>query len=162
MDKIKLIKRLYNAQKSSSKKRGHIPPEYTCDELIEWIEKDNKELFDNMYDNWVKNDFISELKPSIDRIHNNIHYKFSNIQLTTWGENNKKGHLDSIKGYINTGKEKKPVYKICQLGVTICLYPSINIASRDTNIDESSIIRCCNGKSQTAGDFVWRYYNENE
>ena len=82
--------------------------------------------------------------------------------MVTWGENDKKAHLDSIKGNITTGKQKECVYKIDQFGVTICLYPSISIASRDTNIDTSSIISCCNGKVKTAGNFVWRYENENK
>ena len=162
MDKTKLIKRLYNAQKSSSKKRGHCMPDYTCDDLINWVLIENKDLFELLYKNWADGNYESNLKPSIDRIQNSIHYTFSNIQLVTWGENDKKAHLDSIKGNITTGKQKECVYKIDQFGVTICLYPSISIASRDTNIDTSSIIRCCNGKVKTAGNFVWRYENENK
>lgn len=39
-------------------------------------------------------------------------------------------------------------------------YDSIVNASKNTNIQSSSIIRCCQGKMKTAGGYIWRYKND--
>ena len=36
-------------------------------------------------------------------------------------------------------------------------YSSITVAMNETNIDKSSIIKCCKLKAKTAGWYVWRY-----
>lgn len=55
----------------------------------------------------------------------------------------------------------------CKCKKVICIetcvvYRSIIEAQRQTNIDSSSIGRCCQGKAQTAGKLHWAYYNEEE
>ena len=158
--KIEVVKTLYKSQISSSVRRGHPKPVYTFEWLKNWLLVENDLLFDKIYTVWVSNNCPRWLKPSVDRMNNTKHYTKDNIQLMTWQENLDKSHLDSIKGHINTGREKRAVYKIDQDGVTICLYPSVNIASRDSGIDDSSIIKCCKKVAKTAGTFVWRYENE--
>ena len=37
------------------------------------------------------------------------------------------------------------------------IYDCITAASKETDVDISSIIRCCKGKQMTAGNFHWRY-----
>ena len=39
-------------------------------------------------------------------------------------------------------------------------FHSMNQAKRKTNIDVSSISRCCKGKVKTAGGFIWKYEKE--
>jgi hypothetical protein len=45
-------------------------------------------------------------------------------------------------------------------GVFIRIYNSIIDAAKENDVDQSSITRCCKGKVQTAGGFIWRYASE--
>lgn len=51
----------------------------------------------------------------------------------------------------------KPVLQYTKDGKFIAEYPSIHEAERNTNIDDGSISRCCNGKYKHTGGFKWRY-----
>lgn len=42
---------------------------------------------------------------------------------------------------------------------TNCEYLSLRSASRETGIEHSSIMKCCQGKRKTAGGFHWQYTN---
>lgn len=76
----------------------------------------------------------------------------------TWEENNKKHRLDRREERNN--KVNKTVNKFMPNGDFIESYHSTRQAERETGVDNSSISRCCNGKSLTAGGYVWKY-NEN-
>lgn len=39
-------------------------------------------------------------------------------------------------------------------------FKSVNEASRCTNTNNSSIIRCCKGRQKTANNYIWRYKDE--
>ena len=43
---------------------------------------------------------------------------------------------------------------------TMKIYPTAGIAEKETGIDDNSIQMCCTGDRQTAGGYIWRYYNE--
>lgn len=79
---------MFTDQNQNSKKRGHKPPTYTLDELRTWIkaQPDTEALFIM----WKVSGYNEYLKPSIDRIDNNISYEFDNLQMMTWRENNLK------------------------------------------------------------------------
>ncbi len=36
-------------------------------------------------------------------------------------------------------------------------YDTITIASKELNIDNSTIVKCARGKRKTAGGFIWKY-----
>ena len=40
------------------------------------------------------------------------------------------------------------------------IYPTAGIAEKETGVDDNSIQMCCTGDRQTAGGYIWRYYNE--
>ena len=50
-----------------------------------------------------------------------------------------------------------PVKQLAMDNIVIARYSSANIASILTNIDPSSIIKCCQGKRKYAGGYAWQY-----
>ena len=151
-----LISNVYSNQKTSSKRRGHRPPEYTKQELKEWLF--SQKLFHELHSEWAQSGYLKRLVPSVDRKHDDIHYCMKNIQLMTWEENEQKGHDDMRKGILKHGHN--PQKKVCQHTIDdefIAEYHSMNEAERQTDIAQGSISRCCNGKLKSAGGFKWRY-----
>ena len=148
-----LVSTIYQAQRLSSKRRDHNPPEYTRQELESWMFSQN--MFNELYSAWVLSGYDTDLKPSIDRVKNSVHYKFENIKITTWKENNNNGY---IKRKPWTGSRRSKI--IIQLtidNVIIRLYLSAWYAYKSTLIDQSAIARCCKGKNKSAGGYTWRY-----
>lgn len=45
-------------------------------------------------------------------------------------------------------------------GELVCIYDACEEAARITNIDQSSIVRVCNGIRKTAGNYKWKYIND--
>ena len=81
---------MYQNQKMCSKHRGHPPPEYSLDELMDWLY--SQPNFNDLYNNWVDSGFDRNLTPSCDRIDNSHHYTLYNIELVTWDVNNERGN----------------------------------------------------------------------
>lgn len=52
---------------------------------------------------------------------------------------------------------KLPVFQMDKCGKIISIYDAIGIASRDTAIDASAIVKACKGTYKTAGGFRWMY-----
>lgn len=84
-----IIHRIYGNQIKSSKKRGHKLPTYSKNELYAWLI--TSDMWHQIYNNWVNNNYNLDLTPSIDRLDDSIGYSFDNIQVTTWYFNNIKG-----------------------------------------------------------------------
>ena len=57
-------------------------------------------------------------------------------------------------------KINKQVVQYTKNGIFIGMHNSIIEAYEKTNIDRSSITRCCRNKQQTAGGFIWRYASD--
>ncbi len=77
--------KIYSKQKNSSIKRGHFPPEYTLQELREYLMNNQKYI--NMFNRYIESGRDKNLAPSVDRLENDRGYSFDNIQLITWKEN---------------------------------------------------------------------------
>ncbi len=151
-----LVKKIYNCQKWNSKKRGHNPPEYTSKELIEWLFAQDK--FHQLYDNWKASGYDTNIIPSCDRIDDNKGYSLENIQLMTWGENNRKGNDDMRAGkLINGTNPQKPVIQYDLLGNKINEFHSIKEAERQTGIPNTNISKCCRDIFKQTGAFKWSY-----
>lgn len=151
--KKNLLKRIYFQQKASSVKRWHTFWKYTLDEFREWVLGKNK--FHVLYDNRVKSWYKKELVPSMDRLDDYKGYSFENIQITTWGENDKRAKNDRRNG-INT-KISKGVIRIDRLTWDITEFYSIRHASRVNLIMHSNISMCCSGKRKTAWGYKWKF-----
>jgi len=148
-----LITTIYGSQIRSSKKRNHPIPTYSKQELKEWLF--NQKLFHELYDKWKSSGYIKNLIPSCDRTDDYKGYSLERLQLTTWKENNKRGH-DNIKNGINN-LQSKPVVSVNKYTGEKTEYHSIKHSSRETGIWDSSISKCCLGKQKYAGKFYWSF-----
>ena len=140
-----LLYKIYGGQVTSSKTRGHSSPKYSFEDLYNWAM--SQHLFHDLYDLWVISGFDKMQTPSIDRLKDNIGYKFSNIQLSTWQEN-----FD--KSLLNRGKI---VLQLLKNGKVINEFKSAKEASNFTGVNYSGISKVCSGKRLFAGGFGWTF-----
>ena len=148
-----IVFKLYNQQKSSSKKRKHCLPSYSIDEFRNWLYSQPK--FDLLYCNWIDSDFNRKLAPSVDRENNEIGYSIDNLTLMTWEENR-----INYKDGVISGKDKHTSVFISQYTLTgefVASFHSIHEAGRRTGINYRNIQTVCSGKRKKAGGFNWRY-----
>lgn len=59
--------------------------------------------------------------------------------------------------FINKNKRKRKIVQYDKNRTYLNTFESFADAHRITNIDASSISRCCNNKQKTAGGFIWEY-----
>lgn len=144
-----LITSIYSRQKAHSKRRGHLPPQYTKQELKVWILNNNK--FETLFNNWKSSGFNKNLRPSIDRLEDEIGYNLDNIQLVKWEENYKK-NIQSI-----TEKLSISVYQKNINGKIINIFSSITEASNMTGVKQKNISHTCRGIYTQTNGYVWSY-----
>ena len=143
---------IYNTQKRNSKLRGHRPPEYNLKELREWLYSQTK--FHELYNEWKLSGYKKNLKPSVDRKHDAIHYCFSNIQLMTWRENNEK----SFKTMSVDLSKCKEVHQYTKEGEYVATYHSIAEACKmNKGFGISNIARVARGERKSHKNFLWTY-----
>lgn len=147
-----LINTIYNHQKETSKKRSMRLPTYSESRLYDFIVSNDS--FESIYSEWVKSNYITELRPSIDRLNDYIGYTLDNIQLMTWGENKAKGHNDRREGRNN--KTSKAVDQFDLDGILLNTFHSIAEANRQTKATRYAIRSCCKGDRKTAGGYKWK------
>ena len=145
---------IYSQQVSHSKKRDHVPPNYTSKEFVSKFIDD--ELFNKIWDNWKNSNFVKKLKPSFDRRKNDAPYTFDNVKIVTWEENNTNGNEAQKNGSLNTSKPHVKIAQYSLDGVFIKEFISIREAGRETNILPQSISKVCCGKREKAGGFKWK------
>ncbi len=148
---------IYSNQKSNSRERGHTPPTYSKDELREWLSRDW--MFNLIHNNWVNCGYQKSMKPSVDRENDNFPYCFSHqLDVMTWGENNKKANRDMRRGKLIHGHNpQRAVMQLTKDEECIKEHPSASQAERVTGISQANISRCCSGKRKAAGGFMWAF-----
>lgn len=139
-----VLNTIYRNQKTKQKRKG-IKVNYTYEEFKNRYLKDKKYL--ELYNNWVKSGYLSDYKPSFDRIDNTKDYSFNNLQIITWKENNLKGRTECYK--------KVNMYDLNDNYIKT--YNSIIEASLDNNLYHSNITACCKGKLHKTGGYKWKY-----
>ena len=60
----------------------------------------------------------------------------------------------------NDPKRSKPIIGIDKVTGLIVEFPSAMEASRQLDVDNSSICKCCKGKKKSCGGFYWYYVND--
>jgi hypothetical protein len=150
-----VIKTIYSTQRKSSKYRNHPLPTYSRSELKEWVF--SQPIFHELFDRWAESGYDKWVKPSCDRLDDYKGYSLDNIQLMTWEENSIKGHQDRINGVNN--KMSKAVSQYSMSGELVNTFYSQHHAERETGIKRQIINKCCSGKRNHAGGFVWKHTN---
>jgi hypothetical protein len=146
---------MYQAQIANSIKRGHNPPEYTQDELYQWVKKQKN--LEELMKNWKNSGYRKNFKPSCDRIDDYKGYSFDNIRLVTTEFNIKRGHIDRKNGINN--KINIKISQFTKDNILVKTYESSMIAFRETGINPSNIRQCARGLRKTAGGYIWKPYN---
>ena len=83
-----VISMTYSNQRQTSSRRGHPMPTYSKEWISEWALAHPN--FEQLYNDWVDGGYQRKMKPSIDRIKDELPYTETNIQLMTWKENDEK------------------------------------------------------------------------
>lgn len=150
-----VIQTIYDSQKLSSKRRNHIQPIYSKDELYEWL--DSNPLFHTLYQEWVDSGYERDNKPSVDRINDFEPYTLENIRLCKFRENYRKSHLDRINGTSTSGLVCRAVIQLSLDGECIREYHSVTEAERQLNLSHQNIVKVCQGKRKSCGGYRWIY-----
>lgn len=145
---------IFNGQLQSSKARKHIPPTYTEEELRQWIEQ--QPHFHSLLQSWIASKYDRWLKPSVDRLNDDLGYSFDNIQLMTWRENFNKKKQDMV--LVGDSSCRKVIQY--QDGIQIAVHHSLHEAARVVKGAAGNILRCCTGQYKTSKGFTWRYLDE--
>jgi len=148
---------IYAAQKQSSKKRNHPMPNYTKEELGVWLHK--QELFNLLFRVWELKNYDKYFKPSCDRVDSLKSYTLDNLELTTWGDNERLYKLEDNKRGLQSDIYR-PVNQYTMNMVFVATYTSINEAMRITGA--TNIGRAIKDEYKHAGGFKWRYADENK
>jgi len=151
-------KKIYDTQVSSSKTRGHTLPEFTKEELVDWLIKQPKYL--RLHKEWVESDYSRWLAPSCDRTDDYKPYSLERIEIKTWKENLNKSHFDRVSGVNN--KASKTIVQLALDLEFVEEYYSMKEAYRQTNIGHANISEVCNGNRSTAGGFKWMHKEDYE
>jgi len=80
----------YHHQVEKSRRRGHAPPAYSRQDLLNRYLNDPQFL--NLHAAWLAGGKRKADKPSLDRLDDALGYSFENIKLTTWALNNQRGY----------------------------------------------------------------------
>lgn len=144
---------IYQAQKSSSRKRGHPLPTYSADELVVWALQNG---FSKLMADWEASGFSKNLSPSPDRLNDAKGYSLDNLRLVTWEVNRSKAHKDRKNNILITSQNKK-VHQLSKTGEYINTFESIEFAARHVKADAANILKVCQGLKyhHTIGGFRW-------
>ena len=146
-----VIRVIYKTQVSNSKRRGHELPEYTKEQLSEWLYNNG---FKELYYIWKNSNFDKKLKPSCDRQDDYKNYSLDNIKLTTWDNNNKNHITDRYMGRSTSGKICKKLLQLDSNKNLIAEYVSFSSARRSMKYSMERAIR--SGRKDRNG-FYWIY-----
>ena len=135
---------IYSAMKANAKRRKMAAPNFTLKELRLWMYRQPNFL--QLFNAWTNSGHKTELRPSCDRINNDVSYKFSNLELVTWKINRKRGFEDKAKVVLQICKDTYEVIK---------MWPSAQQVHRELGFNATNINSCSRGLTRSAYGFIW-------
>lgn len=148
-----LVTSIYSHQRRNSRMRWDSIPNYTLQELREWVFSQNN--FEELYISWKESKYDKQIIPSIDRIDDYRWYSFDNIRQVTWEENRKRSYEDR-RNWINNKLSTAVIWNHKYTWEVLEFY-SIAEAKRRTGIWQSEICNCCKWIRKSAGNYIWKY-----
>ena len=136
---------LYRSQLQSAAVRGQSVT-YSQSDLLNWLT--SHPGFQQLWDDWVASGYQSDLKPSVDRLHEAVGYTFSNIQLITWNQN---------RGKTRQQNKYKAVASYHLDGTLAARYESLRQASDAIGRCKSDISKAANGQRKTCAKLTWKW-----
>lgn len=133
------------------------------EEFYNWL--DSKKLFMNLYEAWVNDNYIVNLKPACYKIDSDLPYTLDNLGIATSKQVKEKIAKDRKSGANHSfnAKISTPVNQYTKDGIFIRKHHSIQAAERylqEINNDKrrysTSIIACKNGRAKSAHGYVWK------
>jgi len=163
-DPRRVFAKIYGSQIDHSVTRGHVAPDYTLDQLKDWV--DRQPNAHQLWNGYVTSGYDRWARPSVDRVDNSKPYTLDNIRLMTWKENHQNGADSKASGDLNAGQV--PVAAYTKDGKLHRKYHSISEALRDVGGVQWGIYTVANGKKvkdgkgyyympQSYKGFVWRW-----
>ena len=147
-----VVRVIYKTQVKNSKARKMELPNYTKQELKDWLYKNN---FKSLYDNWVSSDFDKSKKPSVDRLDDFKSYSFENIRLVTWAENKAHQIQDFLNATGTSGRCCKAVIQHDRYGNVLAEYHSYSFAKRTVGYSFEKCLK--NGTPSRIDGTYWKY-----
>lgn len=155
-----VISQIYNHQRECSVRRGHPQPQYTKEELIDWVM--SQPNWESLYKRWVENNYLKKLRPSLDRLDNSLGYSFDNIELVDWQENHRRQSQELKSGI---GGRNRVVLQYSLDGEFLNEYINVEKASKETNTNKTSlctVARSVGGSKEKhtryqANGYIWIY-----
>mgnify|MGYP003679226403 CR=1 FL=1 len=138
--------KIYGAQRASSRERGHIYPDYTLEELRDWMQQQPQ--LETLLRNYRESE-DSDLVPSIDRKKDELPYTLDNIQLGTWKQNRDK----------ESDKKKVAIIQMTLEGEFIKEWRGAREAGRELGISQANISAVCRGAKyhNSSGGYKWKF-----
>ena len=130
-----VTKSMYANQRAKSRKRKHPQPNYSWEQLHSWVT--SQPNWQSLYDAWVQSGYLTDLKPSGDRIDDYKPYMLSNLQLTTVKQNTDRAYVDRKTGINN--KTNRAVSQYTLDGVFVAKHYSVSEAARVVGASPTNI-----------------------
>jgi len=133
------------------------------EEFYNWL--DNKKLFMNLYEEWVNDNYIVDLKPACYKIDSDLPYTLDNLGIATSKQVKEKIAKDRKSGANHSfnAKISTPVNQYTKDGLFVRRHHSIHAAERylqkinnDKRRYNTSITACKNGRAKSAHGYVWK------
>lgn len=137
----------FSSVRYKSKRRGEDYPNFTKNEFILWMHKNNVYL---KWLEYIESDYDINKKPSVDRIDDYKPYTFDNMQLITWKENRLKG-VNGEKHHLSCHNRQnmKKVKIVNVFGETIKTFDSVIDCAEFLGVHKVSVSRVLCGKRKS-------------
>ena len=139
---------MYSQQLRNSRKRGHNPPEYSLEELREWMQQQPQ--LERLIREYRQSGGEKDLAVSVDRLNDEVGYTYDNIQLGTWKDNRDRGNINK--------PARKTIIQMTLEGEFIKEWTSTTEAAKALGLKSpSSISMALSGMQNTAGGYKFKF-----
>ena len=114
----------------------------------------NDKKFIRIYNDWIKNNYNKQFKPSLDRIDNKREYTTENTQMLSWAENRfKQSKLDGKKGRMPRVIQMKG-------SKIVKIFQSQRHCVNELGIAQGNLSSVLNGKRKLVNGYSFIYENK--